>query len=329
MKATIATIGMIGAAQAGDFLGGSTWKAEGEFQKYIAQYGKSYATAEEYAARLAEFVKKHYEIEAHNTNETSFKMSHNHMSDWTEAEFKQTLGYKTGEKLGGVLSEIEPVSIPAQVDWRDTLKSMQATKNQGQCGSCWAFSTIGSVEAHSEQKFGTYTSLAEQQLVDCAPYTLGCEGGNYFMGFNYLQNKGSEGETDYPYMAKDGAKCNYEEPKVKNHHVSGWNIVTPGSTKQLVNHIAQGPVSIAIEADQMAFQMYTTGVIGIKQCGTALDHAVLAIGYGVEAGKKYILVRNSWGANWGDHGTVKLEYNDKECACGCATEPAFVTTNKA
>jgi C1A family cysteine protease len=316
MKTVIAALGFVGAAQAG---------VETEFAKYVAQYRKSYATTEEYNERMSLFAKKHYEIRQHNAQDSSFRMEHNFMSDWTEGEYKTRLGY-IPSKVEAQPSVIENATIPKTVDWRDSLKSMKVTKDQGQCGSCWAFSTIGSVEAHTEIDHGTYTSLSEQQLVDCVPYCFGCEGGNYFLGFSYLQTNGSEAETEYPYKAVDGDKCNYDDKEVVNHHVSGWNVVTPGDLKQLVAHIAQGPVSVAIEADQSVFQTYSSGVIGIKDCGTALDHAVLAIGYGTENGKDYILIRNSWGASWGDHGTVKLEYNDTACACGCSTEPAFVQT---
>jgi cathepsin H len=322
------------AAIASAFIASSTAavvQQPNEFARYLAKFGKSYATTEEYVERLDIFSKKHMEIKAHNLKGGS-QQGHNQMSDWTDAEYKQLLGYKSMQTTGGVLpgvaSEIYPVSIPAHVDWRDSLKSMQVIKDQGHCGSCWAFSTIGSVEAHSEQAFKTYTGLSEQQLVDCAPYTLGCNGGNYFMGFSYLQSAGSESETAYPYHAVDGPKCAFEATKVVNHHVSGWNVVTPGDIKQLINHIAQGPVSIAIEADQKVFQSYKSGVVGIKDCGLVLDHAVLAIGYGVEDGTKYILVRNSWGKVWGDEGTVKLEYSDTACACGCSVEPAFVSTQR-
>jgi C1A family cysteine protease len=327
MKST-AILAFAGAVSAADFLGGATWNVEAEYLKYIAKYNKNYLSTEEYELRLGQFAKSHYAIDKQNAKGESLKLSHNHMSDWTEQEYKATLGYKS-MNVNGVQSNIQPASVPASVDWRESLQSMKVTKNQGQCGSCWAFSTIGSVESHSEQKFGNYVSLSEQQLVDCAPYTLGCSGGNYFMGFTYLQDKGSQAETTYPYKAADGPRCAYDNSKVVNHHVSGWNIVTPGSTEQLKNHIAQGPVSVAIEADQSAFQLYQSGVLKIKDCGLALDHAVLAIGYGTEDGVDYFLIRNSWGANWGDNGTIKLEYNAKECACGCATEPAFVQTNKA
>ena len=293
------------------------------FASYVAKYNKSYGTVEEYMFRQKMFANNHAEIERHNSLNNSATLGHNFMSDWTEEEYNTMLGYMPAT-IDAEPVVLENVEIPATVDWR-SLASMKVVKNQGQCGSCWAFSTIGSVESHTEIMNGEYHSLSEQQLVDCSPYTLGCEGGNYFFAFDYLHQKGSESETAYPYKAADD-NCVYDASKVVNKHVSSYNFVTPFDTAQLRAHIAQGPVSIAIEADQMVFQFYTTGVIDIKDCGTSLDHAVLAIGYGTEDGKDYILVRNSWGPTWGDHGTVKLAHDDKNVACGASTEPAFVIT---
>jgi C1A family cysteine protease len=204
---------------------------------------------------------------------------------------------------------------------------MKVIKNQGQCGSCWAFSTIGSVESNTEIATGEYTSLSEQQLVDCSTWNNGCGGGNFDWAFTYLQGKGSEKETAYPYTAADGT-CKYNADKVVNKKVSGYNDVTAYSGAQLKAAIATGPTSIAIEADQSVFQQYKSGVIANDgSCGESLDHAVLAIGYGTEGGKDYILVRNSWGTVWGDNGLVKLEVGSDSCACGCVDQPSHVHIN--
>lgn len=318
--AALVTLGF--AAASASFIEQET-KMNKLFATYVAQYNKSYGTVEEYELRKELFAKKHFGIEHHNAQGKSFELAHNHMSDWTEAEYKDLLGYKSA-KVEGETSVLGDVEIPATMDWR-SLNSMSVIKDQGHCGSCWAFSTIGSVESHTEIMNNEYTSLSEQQLVDCSPYTLGCEGGNYFFAFSYLKTNGSESEKDYPYTAADGT-CSYDAAKVANHHVDSYNFVTPFNTSELRAHIAQGPVSIAIEADEKTFQHYSTGVIAIADCGNALDHAVLAIGYGTEAGQDYILVRNSWGPTWGDHGTVKLAHNASYVACGASTEPAFVIT---
>lgn len=204
---------------------------------------------------------------------------------------------------------------------------MRVIKDQGQCGSCWAFSTVGSIESHTEIQNGIYTSLSEQQLVDCSTWNNGCGGGNFDLAFDYQKKNGAMTEADYPYTAADGT-CAFDSAKVANHHVTGYNDVTPYDAAQLKAHIARGPVSIAIQANQYAFQSYSSGVLANDgSCGEQLDHAVLAIGYGHEAGKDFILVRNSWASTWGDNGLIKLEVNSDSCACGCVDQPSSVITN--
>lgn len=295
------------------------------FAKYIAQHGKTYLTTEEYETRKTIFAKNHFIIAEHNMGNTH-KLAHNVMSDWTEAEKKDLNGYMPELYPTNVEAvEYTNATVPDTVDWRKELASMRVTKNQGRCGSCWAFSTAGSIESRSEIQKNPYISLSEQQLVDCVQYSFGCEGGNFFAGFDYSLHTGNEGETDYTYTAKDGT-CKDKQYTVRNHHTSDYKIVPQNSPAALKAEIANGPVSVAIEADQPTFQFYTTGVIPINQCGTKLDHAVLAIGYGTENGQDYFLIRNSWGASWGDHGCVKLAYNAQECACGCAMQPGAVIT---
>eukprot|EP00178_Gracilaria_changii_P010690 TRINITY_DN3104_c0_g1_i5.p2 TRINITY_DN3104_c0_g1~~TRINITY_DN3104_c0_g1_i5.p2 ORF type:complete len:318 (+),score=54.70 TRINITY_DN3104_c0_g1_i5:33-956(+) len=295
------------------------------FAKYLAQHGKNYLTTEEYETRKTIFAKNHFIIAEHNMGNTH-KLGHNFMSDWTDAEKKQLNGYMP-ELYPTDLEAVEytNATVPDTVDWRKQLASMRVIKNQGQCGSCWAFSTVGSIESRSEIQKNPYISLSEQQLVDCVQYCFGCEGGNYFLAFDYAKNNGNEGETDYTYKAADG-KCAFNSKMVRNHHTSDYAMVPQNDVAALKAAIAQGPVSVAIEADQAAFQFYTSGILKIADCGTQLDHAVLAIGYGTENGQDYFLIRNSWGASWGDHGTVKLAYDAQTCACGCDFQPGAVLT---
>ena len=156
------------------------------YAQYVAQYGKTYLTAEEYLMRQTLFAKNHYQITMHNMSDKTTQLAHNHMSDWTDAEYQALLGFKP-ELMPEttVAEELSSVQAPSSVDWRDSLVSARRVKNQGQCGSCWAFSTIGSIETRSEIKTKETTSLSEQQLVDCVYWCLGCHGGNYFLGFDY------------------------------------------------------------------------------------------------------------------------------------------------
>lgn len=157
MKAAFA---LIGSATASEFLSGSTWTVEAEYAKYLAKFNKHYLTQEEYDMRLKEFAKNHYEIYMHNSKNGSSKLGHNHMSDWTEAEYKEVLGYKPIQRER-TYATLDKTAIPAHKDWRSSLQSMRVIKDQGHCGSCWAFSTIGSLEAETEISGFGYTSLSE------------------------------------------------------------------------------------------------------------------------------------------------------------------------
>lgn len=295
---------------------------ENMYAQYLAQHRKNYLSTEEYEVRLEHFAKTHHEISAHNMSGKSWTLGHNHMSDWTEAEKNSMNGYIPRVR-GTSATVFEEVDATGTVDWR-SLSSMAHIKNQGQCGSCWAFSTIGSVEAATEIDTGVYTSLSEQQLVDCSSWNNGCGGGNFDFAFDYLKENGSEKESTYPYTAADGT-CAYKSGSVVNKRVTGYSDITAYSPGQLRAALKKAPVSIAIQANQPSFQHYTSGVIANDgSCGEQLDHAVLAIGFGTEGGKEYILVRNSWGASWGDNGTVKLETSGQSGACGCVDQPSQV-----
>jgi len=203
---------------------------------------------------------------------------------------------------------------------------MRRIKNQGACGSCWAFSAVGSVEAAYEIATGKELDLSEQELVDCAHEqgSMGCDGGLYEGAFQYLQANGSEAENAYGYTQTTD-KCEYDASKVVNHCVVGQRELPSHNTAALVAAIKTQPVSISIQANQSVYQFYSEGVIADDgKCGTQLDHAVLAIGFGNLDGQNYVLVRNSWGADWGVKGTVKLGIKDTTCACGCVFDDSVL-----
>merc|ERR1719253_1416561 len=188
-------------------------------------------------------------------------------------------------------------NLADSVDWVSK-GAVTPVKNQGQCGSCWAFSTTGSTEGANFLKTGTLKSFSEQELVDCAQSfgNQGCNGGLMDDGFKYIESKGDVLETTYPYTGKTGtcSSSKTSNPVVK---VSGYKDVQANSASQLKAAVQQQPVSVAIEADQSGFQFYKSGVFS-GTCGTSLDHGVLVVGYGTDSGKKYWKVKNSWGATW-------------------------------
>jgi len=182
-------------------------------------------------------------------------------------------------------------------------------KNQQQCGSCWSFSTTGSVEGAYFLKTGKLVEFSEQQLVDCstAQGNQGCNGGLMDDAFQYYISGGSSSplctESEYPYTATGPNTCSTTACTSHTNVVTGFTDITVGSENDLMSAVAARPVSVAIEADQSSFQFYSGGVMD-GSCGTQLDHGVLVVGYGTdsESNKNFWKVKNSWGATWGEAG---------------------------
>eukprot|EP01084_Bolivina_argentea_P302401 521966_1 len=226
-------------------------------------------------------------------------------------------------------SSDEPIDVPDSVDWTThDPPVVTPVKNQGQCGSCWSFSATGAMECQYAIKTGTLNSLSEQQLVDCAGIRYGCEGcngGEMTGAMKYAANEGGLcSETEYPYTAR-GGECKASSCGTKYDASTGVDKVTPDDSSALQAAVAQGCVSIGIEADQTAFQHYKSGVLDGK-CGTSVDHGVLIVGYGSESGQDYWKVKNSWGDTWGEDGYVLIcrncNKNGEDGECGILTQPA-------
>ena len=201
---------------------------------------------------------------------------------------------------------------------------MTPIKNQGQCGSCWAFSTTGSLEGVHFQTKGELISFSEQQLVDCSKSygNHGCLGGLMNMSFWYVKDHGITTEAKYPYHGIGINACKYKEETDKVWTISDCTEIPENSSLNFKASVAKGPVSVAIQANQMAFQLYKSGVFSNDKCGTKLDHGVLTVGYGVEDGKDYYKVKNSWGAQWGENGFIKIENLKKDGPGLCGLQMA-------
>jgi len=251
-----------------------------------------------------------------------YDMELNHFADLDRAEFKaRHTGYKGKSVTKVCTGKVTPVpNPPASVDWA-AKGVVTPIKNQGQCGSCWAFSTTGSLEGLAALEKGKLPSLSEQQLVDCAGGAYGnegCNGGFMDAAMWYVIDNGITDETTYPYHARN-QKCSYKDTQ-KVYQIKNCAEITPNKTAALVEAVANQPVAIAIEADQTGFQLYKSGVFNGK-CGTKLDHGVLLVGYGTLNNVAYWKVKNSWGATWGSSGYIlSAKGGDGPGLCGIQME---------
>ncbi|XP_071040398.1 cathepsin L-like peptidase isoform X1 [Parasteatoda tepidariorum] len=295
-------------------------------------YGKNYGSREEFSRRLI-WERAVTDIIKHNLQADlgihSYRKGINEYADMSHEEFVRHFnGFKSsGLRSGEGSAWVEPsnVHIPDTVDWRKQ-GLVTPIKNQQQCGSCWAFSTTGSLEGQHKKKTGNLVSLSEQNLVDCSQPegNMGCEGGLMDSAFQYIkQNKGIDTEASYPYTAEDGPKCLFKKTNV-GATVTGYVDIPTGDENALKKAVATvGPVSVAIDASNFSFQLYQDGIYDESSCSTSqLDHGVLAIGYGTEDGQDYWLVKNSWGTTWGIQGYIKMSRN-KGNQCGIATQASY------
>jgi cathepsin L len=305
------------------------------FTEWTDMHNKSYGSAPEYAHRASVFEANLARIHRHNleadAGKHTWRMAMNEFGDYTAEEFKLAVvggGRYTPSRSAFRPRLLDVRALPTAIDWVSK-GAVTPVKNQGQCGSCWAFSTTGAVEGAFFVANRTLVSLSEQQLVDCSSAygNMGCNGGLMDNAFEYIiANKGITSEANYPYTAADGT-CNAAAASKRAAQISSYVDVTPNSDADLMAALARQPVSVAIEADQSAFQFYSSGVL-TAACGTALDHGVLAVGYGHDsAGGDYYKVKNSWGTGWGEGGYVRLgrgpQYNGGAGQCGILSVPSY------
>jgi len=316
------------------------------FETWTTSHSKIYATEEEMRKRLKTWMSNHARIESHNNQspKPSYTLGHNEYSDMTEDEFAQhfRLGKYSGmaeaakqnaQKSASFNAEVKtslqlnenhlPLELPDSVNWI-ALGGVTPVKNQGACGSCWAFSTTGALEGARYVKTGELVGLSEQNLLDCDHQDMGCSGGLMDNAFKFDEKSGGLcSEEDYPYEAKQGRQCNPMNcTDVPGSIVRTFYDVPPGKPENLLAALAMQPISVAIQADQYVFQFYKGGVLTNDSCGKAgqLDHGVLAVGYGsdLETNEPYFIVKNSWGETWGENGYIRMSRNSENDYGMCA-----------
>jgi len=346
------------------------------YQKWVDEYKINVRDNEHFRSMFDKWLENHKYIEEVNARNLTYSLDHNQFSGMDTDEFNQYLGYsnqagvlgrkfnpekikktfdttkclyncvkhhkdvsslKTVECVTGCLDSDNLLveSLPDSVDWVSK-GAVTPVKNQGQCGSCWSFSTTGSLEGAFYLKTGTLDSFSEQQLVDCdnrknGGKDMGCNGGLMDNAFSWIEkNKGLCTEDSYPYESgttTTAGSCQTSCDVVSGSDITSFTDVTPKSDEAMMTALSQQPVSIAIEADQKDFQLYKSGVF-TGSCGTNLDHGVLAVGYGTsEDGTDFYKVKNSWGTTWGDVGYILLgrgdDFNKGSGQCGMLLQASY------
>jgi C1A family cysteine protease len=275
------------------------------FQSWMGQQNKKYTSPSEQAYRLRVFSKTYANIAQTNAAQSDYVLGLNKFSDLTEEEFvaKYTgLKIPKNYKRNIVASENKPIAN--DIDWR-TKGAVNHVKDQANCGSCWAFSATAAIEGAWQIDQKQLLDLSEQQMVDCSKSqgNQGCNGGWMDYAFVYIQAAGGQMKTsDYPYTARDGT-CHFSASKVAAK-VTGYKDVPKGDCKTLLSFADQGPTSVAIAAN--AIMSYKSGIFSNAACGVSLNHGVTLVGYGTESSKPFYIVRNSWGAGWGEAGYIRM-----------------------
>jgi len=294
------------------------------FEEWAQRFDKTYYGGD-YAQRRANFESTVQRVAQLNKLHAFTEFGLNQFADMTLAEFHkyaqchQVLAKADSERVVPRFLRASPDSW----DWRENGTVVTGVKDQKQCGSCWAFGTIGMVEGTNALVNGNLTSMSEQDLVDCAKKNNkwpndGCNGGRSDWASAYIQAKGIDTEASYPYKAKDGT-CQQTSPVAAT--LTSFATLKKDENVLKDTVFEYGPTAVSIDVTD-SFANYKTGVFQDNSCRNGemdLDHCVLVVGYGTESGKDYWIVKNSWGTTWGDKGYIKMRRNYNNM-CGIATD---------
>ena len=307
-----------------------------QFQRFVNKFHKKYSSVNEFLARFEVF--KRNTMAAFEANE-SYQTGITKFSDLTYQEFAKT--YLNLNYDAMAVANFNPTIVknqnaaPAAHDWRDK-GAVSDVKDQGACGSCWAFSTVGNLEGQYYLKKKKMVTMSEQMLVDCDTYDSGCNGGLMENTFTWLkENGGIMTDEDYPYTGYKGS-CKSDPSKYVDMKITGykklgsssstWSPVDEDEIKEFLYET--GPLAVALNANPL--QTYTGGVLDktSSQCPTSgMNHAVTMVGYGHadDVDKDYWIIKNSWGKSWGEKGYFRIRRGNGTCGINCYITTATVS----
>jgi C1A family cysteine protease len=300
------------------------------FKSWSAQHNRSTTNVSHYVHMLLNYAQNDDIITSHNRASALYTLGHNqfsHMNSWEFGKYIGASGTFPIDRDDDATKDVdddfarltfEELSLPASVDWT-TQGAVTGVKDQGNCGSCWSFSATGALEGAYQIKYGQLVSFSEQNLVSCDTLDSACNGGLMDYAFTWTKSNGGLcTESGYPYTSgSTGQKGTCYTTCAKNANVApkSYTDVAKNSDDALMAALAVQPVSVAIQANQPAFQLYKSGVL-TGDCGSNLDHGVLAVGYGTWTdGTSYYKVKNSWGTGWGMGGYILIQ-RGKNQRCG-------------
>jgi len=307
------------------------------FDQFKEVFGKTYESLEEENFRREIFSTNLEEVRMHSRTSSSYQKGINMWSDLTNEEWSSRYlgGYQhisTVKQPAPKANQGKKATLPDSVDWR-AKGVVSDVKNQGQCGSCWAVCSTEQIESYVALASSSLLTLSSQQITSCAPNAVncggsgGCEGSTPPLAYSYTQLFGLVLDEDYPYVSGDTAdteSCLYNYGSMAPvATITGYNNLPPNDQEAIMQHIAEvGPLAISVAAN--TFRNYFGGVFDgcAYEDNIALNHAVQLVGYGTdeEAGD-YWLVRNSWGAAWGEDGYIRMKREaNPQCGWDSTTE---------
>ncbi|XP_036433805.1 cathepsin S, ortholog 1 [Colossoma macropomum] len=306
---------------------------DGYWTSWKTEFNKTYSSTREEVCRRAVWKKNVQDVMKHNeaasAGRRSYTMGINHLSDMSAEEVNAQLNGLIEERpalheVNHTFSFLSGSLPPPRMDWTEK-GLVTPVRNQGPCGSCWAFSAVGALEGQMKKKTGRLVPLSPQNLVDCSVTVgnHGCRGGYLSKSFTYIiRNKGIDSDSFYPYEHRDGT-CRYAV-KGKAGYCSGFQIL-PRNELVMMHAVATvGPISVGINAKLASFHRYKSGIYDDPACDPrSVNHAVLVVGYGQDKGQDYWLIKNSWGSAWGENGFVRMARNKNQC--GIANFAIFPT----